>query len=269
MSRYFICRCGTIEHIIQAQRPKQAANKMFTILTKGSTLDEEKIIFEVKDYESEKAWMYCGIRKKLKKPSLMTLPNGLTIEYHYTTNVDKIGIKVKEKKESYLINKENYKINMKLISELDGSYYDNIIIMNEERKLFQDVKVKNEYKLSGLNVINKFKTLKFNRNNELESTIMKYDHIVKVRAYDSDSDILLYIKSSYDDNDTEYIMLLSENEFVIVGNVGSHPLIHTDKFVYDNSDGSGPENLVKVISVNNLLVRAKKYYVRFCNDSYH
>lgn len=70
--------------------------------------------------------------------------------------------------------------------------------------------------------------------------------------------------------DSPFIILRKDKEYVIVGEAGSHPLIYTSSFSYDNSDGSGPGiQLSSDDTARDLITKANKYYLRFCLNSYH
>lgn len=76
--------------------------------------------------------------------------------------------------------------------------------------------------------------------------------------------------------DHVYIVSKIESDgeaFMMIGNVGSHPFIVTDTFVYDNSDGSGPNmfNIKDINKVNDDLIIHKiyTYFIEFCNNQFH
>jgi hypothetical protein len=63
-----------------------------------------------------------------------------------------------------------------------------------------------------------------------------------------------------------------ERRFVFVGIEGEHPHCGTNDFIYDNSDGSGPESLDESGSPptpENLIKSARKRLVEFCQDQFH
>jgi hypothetical protein len=62
----------------------------------------------------------------------------------------------------------------------------------------------------------------------------------------------------------------STNDYVFVGCIGSHPFVHTSKFNYGNSDGSGPSifesDIYNANDIHKILV---KYYNAFLDNDYH
>jgi hypothetical protein len=86
-----------------------------------------------------------------------------------------------------------------------------------------------------------------------------------------------YLKYDNYNGDTEYAYVLSQNgyekAFMVMGNLGSHPYIITDEFVYDNSDGSGPnkfniQNENKVTS-DLIIHKIYTYFTLFCDNKFH
>ena len=62
------------------------------------------------------------------------------------------------------------------------------------------------------------------------------------------------------------------DEYVFVGCLDAHPFVRTNKFLYDNSDGSGPEldeELEQDYSAENLLETMQKFYGDFCKNKFH
>jgi|WetSurMetagenome_2_1015567.scaffolds.fasta_scaffold263932_2 hypothetical protein len=99
--------------------------------------------------------------------------------------------------------------------------------------------------------------------------------------YDSDLVIFGYVKYSNGctgDNECAYIFSSKYKNkpiFIILGNIGSHPCIITNTFVYDNSDGSGPGSFrikdddIKKVTADLIIHKIYTYFTLFCDDSFH
>lgn len=94
-------------------------------------------------------------------------------------------------------------------------------------------------------------------------------------TYQSSQNILIALVCGYNDcpGDAEALIYISEDYFVIVGNVGSHPFVETPFVRYCNSDGSGPDIFKKTsLDDPNPKQFAKnlvKYYKDFLQNKWH
>lgn len=83
---------------------------------------------------------------------------------------------------------------------------------------------------------------------------------------------LMAVKSIDDDDDGGQILLLIRpNDFIIVSVIYGHPYIETPYFLYDNTDGSGPDMFNKTDMENPKILTQKliTYYNDFLADKYH
>jgi hypothetical protein len=110
----------------------------------------------------------------------------------------------------------------------------------------------------------------------IKDQINKNDDTVQVRklcVYTHADIKLIYalIKTDNDgDSNNEFMIALNNTDYLIVGVNNTHPFILTNDFIYDNSDGSGPEYMVKKkYDVNNIITQFQKYYKEFCDNDYH
>ncbi len=89
--------------------------------------------------------------------------------------------------------------------------------------------------------------------------------------YSSNETQLTVISAQYDDlpDDAQFLVLTRPNDFVILGVVGSHPMIESSHFIYCNSDGSGPNILGDMNNPQKLAHNLIFYYREFINNRYH
>lgn len=101
--------------------------------------------------------------------------------------------------------------------------------------------------------------------------INEMDEFSKFKSitYINNNNKLSVIDCEYEDMYGQFLILITDTEYVVVGIFEGHPLLETKYVSYGNSDGSGPDlfddDLDAKILANNLI----RYYNEFLNDEYH
>ncbi len=101
--------------------------------------------------------------------------------------------------------------------------------------------------------------------------------VIKKSAFYRSTDdkmIIFYFDIMYDTySDFQMLGLFDteNNKFIFCGNIGMHPYIITNNFIYDNSDGSGPDisKMINCEDSDTIISRLNKYFTKFCKDLYH
>lgn len=101
-------------------------------------------------------------------------------------------------------------------------------------------------------------------------------------AFSHDDNHLIYIRGEHKTGLcmlTEYIIAHNNTDYVIIGSLTSHPFVMTNKFIYENSDGSGPDffpkhgvtsnHRVKKLTSNEIYDKLTEYYESFVNNKFH
>lgn len=119
--------------------------------------------------------------------------------------------------------------------------------------------------------------LKLYESKSIKRCDIEYEYVTFIG---SNQELLFGINCNYKGcYNTQFLVFICEDYYVIVGTVGEHPLVETPYLQYYNSDGSGPDilyenndHILKGESTNpNLLIgNIAKYYHSFaiCDD-YH
>lgn len=99
--------------------------------------------------------------------------------------------------------------------------------------------------------------------------------IIRAKFYKSSNHYVVYFNVEDDDDELVFLGVANKTteNYLFLGSCGEHPFITTNHFVYDNSDGSGP-NIPKFmgkkkITVHQILITMMKYYTEYTNNQYH
>lgn len=155
-------------------------------------------------------------------------------------------------------------------------------------KGFCDEKIPNEYYKQGLAIIREFNKninrFALNKDNAEEyqkkfQQIEDGDKLFKqILVFSHEENEIIYFHtlselplSEWDTpNEMEYILFVTKENFLYIGNSGGHCNTGTKEWVYFNSDGSSPEIMtVKEFNLNTIIDKAKKYYNNCCKNIWH
>lgn len=162
---------------------------------------------------------------------------------------------------------------MSLTSREIALIYLNQKYINENTPNYCDLEIKSYTNTLNLDYISTLDWIKVEEiDNEDEFSTFKsitYLSAFRTASLTADGSIsLTAIDCEYEDMYGQFLILITDTEYVVVGVYEGHPFIETKHVIYENSDGSGPDLFDKIeakLLASNLI----RYYNEFLNDEYH
>jgi hypothetical protein len=157
---------------------------------------------------------------------------------------------------------------MNLTSREIALIYLNQKYINENTPNYCDLEIKSYTNTLNLDYILTIDWVKIEEiNKEDEFSVFKS---ITFQSDDGNAS-LTAIDCEYEDMYGQFLILITETEYVVVGVYEGHPFIETKHVIYDNSDGSGPDLFedIKKIEPKLLASNLIRYYNEFLNDEYH
>ena len=92
---------------------------------------------------------------------------------------------------------------------------------------------------------------------------------INANVFSGSNTYLISCSVEVEDYEVDFIMAIDDQQYLVVGNENAHPFIETNKFLYINSNGSGPHILPAEITFKNLFANFSELYTSFMNNNYH
>lgn len=157
---------------------------------------------------------------------------------------------------------------MSLTSREIALIYLNQKCINENTPNYCDVEIKSYTNTLNLDYISNLDWVKIEEfDNEEEFSLFK-----SITFQSADETVsLTAIDCEYEDMYGQFLILITDSEYVVVGVYEGHPFIETKHVIYGNSDGSGPDLFDDIDKIDAKLLASNliRYYNEFLNDEYH